>query len=166
MAELRETTPQERRALSMSVRRAAKLGGGAASVQHMTRVGEADLSRYGAPEQDDRHCPIDVAVDLDRMAGGPVVVAAMATLLGYRLVAEARPANGDLCLREIARIGSESAEVVAAILHAMADGTLCEADRRRINMEIEEACRVLRSVQGRLGTIGIVVKNNAGGDFP
>ncbi|MCG6115074.1 MAG: hypothetical protein MEQ84_07730 [Mesorhizobium sp.] len=154
MAELRETTPQERRALSMSVRRAAKLGGGAASVQHMTRVGEADLSRYGAPEQDDRHCPVDVAIDLDRMAGSPVIVAAMASLLGYRLVAEARAPGAEMCLREVARISTESSEVVAAVLDAMADGKLCEADRRRINMEIEEACRVLRSVQGRLGALG------------
>ena len=153
MAELRETTPQERRALSLSVKRAAKLGGGAASVQHMTRVGEADLSRYGAPDQDDRHCPIDVAVELDRMAGGPVIVAAMASMLGYRLVAEARGAGADLCLREVGRITSESAEVVSAILDAMSDGRLCEADRRRINMEIEEACRVLRTVQARMGAM-------------
>lgn len=75
---IRQTTPEHRLALKGAVRRALKLAGGAASVQHATRVGDGDLSRYGSPDHADRHCPIDVAtaiVSACRLVGeDPVAV--------------------------------------------------------------------------------------------
>lgn len=144
---LRASSPEEHLALKSAVKRCAKLAGGAASVQHMTRVGEAELSRYGAPDHADRHCPIDVAIDLDREAGHPVILEAMAALLGYRLVAaEAEPAE-PVSPRDLARIGTETAGFVAAVAEAGEDGKIDAVEERRIDMEAEEAIGAIRKVQ-------------------
>ena len=150
MDELRASTPDDRRALKAAVRRAGKLAGGFASVCHVTRVGESDLSKYAGIDHADRHCPVDVALELDREAGSPVIVATMAGLLGYRLVSAGAAASGGVCLREVARVAVESADVVAAVAAALADGKLDAADLTLIDREVEEACKVLRSVQARV----------------
>lgn len=147
MDEMRASTPDERRALKAAVRRAARLAGGAASVQHMTRVSETDLSRYAGPAHAERHCPIDVALEIDREAQSPVILAALAGMLGYRLVRERGGDRAGLDETAVAKVAKEAADVAVAIAAGRADGRLCEADRRAINQEIEEAVKALRDVQ-------------------
>ena len=149
--DLRASTAGERLALKAAVRRAAKMAGGGASVQHALRVGEADLSRYGSPEHAARHCPIDVALDLDREAGAPVIVAALAGLLGYRLVlVDAEPAQG-VTPDDISAVTVETAEAVKALCDRLGKGPASAADKAAIHKEIEEAVAALRTAQAHVG---------------
>ena len=83
---MRNTTPQERLALKAAVRRAVKLAGGGANAQHATRVAEPALSKYSSSGEPAHHCPVDIALDLDREAGAPVILSALAELQGFSLV--------------------------------------------------------------------------------
>jgi hypothetical protein len=142
---LRASSPEEHLALKSAVKRCAKLAGGAASVQHMTRVGEAELSRYASSEHGDRHCPIDVAIDLDREAGHPVILEAMAALLGYRLVPADEAAEPVITPVELANVCVEASGFVAAVADA-GDVIDCN-EARRIDIEAEEAVGAIRRVQ-------------------
>lgn len=150
---LRSITHEEELALKAATRRALKLGGGAASVQHMVGPDEAMLSRYGGPAHPDRFAKITDAVELDRQCGAPVIVAAMAALLGYRLVAEEEagapggPGGGDIGAGDIAAVFSESAEFAAAVAEAAQDGEITRSEVERVDLEGEGAIRAIRRVQ-------------------
>lgn len=155
MDDLRVSTPDERLALKASVRRSCKLGGGAASVQHSTRVGEVDLSRYGSKDHADRHCPIDVALELDREAGSPVIVSSMAALLGYRLVAADAEGSEPLSMRDVAQVSTEAAQLIGAIAEAGSDGKFDAVEVGNIDKEAEEAVAAIRRVQAKAkGAVG------------
>lgn len=147
--DMRASTPDDRLALKAAVRRAAKLAGGAASVQHMTRASEHDLSKYASAEHADRHCPIDVAIELDREAGAPVILAAMARLVGYRLVALEREGDDAIDMRDLARLSVDTSRVIEDVSRALEDGEIDEAEDRQINIDIETAVRDLRALQDK-----------------
>lgn len=149
MDDMRASTPDERRALKAAVRRSCKIAGGAASVQHATRAGEVDLSRYASTEHADRHCPIDVAIELDREAGSPVIVSAMAALLGYRLVAEDAKGAEPLSMRDVAQVTTEAAQLVSAVAEASGDGKIDPHEVNNIDKEAEEAVAAIRQLQAK-----------------
>jgi hypothetical protein len=148
MDDMRASTPDERRALKAAVRRSCKIAGGAASVQHSTRAGEVDLSRYASTEHPDRHCPIDVAIELDREAGSPVIVSAMAALLGYRLVAEGAKGAEPLSMRDVAQVSTEAAQLISAVAEASVDG-IDASEVSNIDKEAEETVAAIRRLQAK-----------------
>jgi hypothetical protein len=147
--DMRASTPDDRLALKAAVRRAAKLAGGAASVQHMTRASESDLSKYASSEHADRHCPIDVAIELDREAGSPVILAAMAQLVGYRLVALERDGEEEIDMRDLARIAVDASRVIEDVTRALENGDIDAAEDRQIAIDIETSVRDLRVLQDK-----------------
>jgi hypothetical protein len=147
---MRPSSPQDRLALKAAVRRAAVFGGGAASVQYATRVDESDLSRYSNPAYPERHCPLDVALDLDLEAGQPVILSAFAAAQKFRLVPEQRGAAGSLGPHDVAKLCTEHADLMRSIAAALDDSTINSAEAREIHREIEELMAVLRDLQGRV----------------
>lgn len=143
--ELRASTPAERLALKAAVKRASKLAGGAASVQHVTRVCESDLSRYAGAEYEDRHCPVDVALDLDREAGHPVILSALAAILGYRLVAAEGAGDGGIGAADIAALFQENAEFAEAA--AAGASRITATELGRIERGAERAVAAVRRVE-------------------
>lgn len=72
-------------ALKSAVRRSRKLAGPRGAISEQTRVGSTQIANYEDARQADCHIPIDVAMDLDELAGEDVILAQMAALKNYRL---------------------------------------------------------------------------------
>jgi len=146
---LRSITQDEELALKAAVKRALKMGGGAASVQHMVGAEETRLSRYASPHDLDSHAKITDAIEIDRQAGAPVILSAMASLLGYRLVAEEREADAKLSPRDIARVATETSQFIAVLADASDDDVIDGNEQLLIDREAEEAVASIRRAQAK-----------------
>ena len=150
---MRSISDKEQLSLKAATRRALDMAGGQDAFQHMTRVRQAALSKYGSPAEDcaDKYMPIDVAVEADMEAGTPIITGKMAELLGYKLVPIG--ASGDqspLSVNDALRIANEVADVVKAITKALEnDGRVDCAEGREITREIDEAVQALMDVAKR-----------------
>jgi hypothetical protein len=156
MEDLRLSSPRDRLALKAAVNRAVDLAGGPSQSSHVTRGCASDLSRYGNQNYPDRHCPIDVVLDLDRAARSPVIAAALAEAEGYRLVAVDRQDVGEISMADVVRIVTEAGEAAKAIAESdrQACGRYTHAAKLKVNAEIEEAVAVLRCIQARINYDG------------
>ncbi len=146
----RLTSEHDRLALKAATRAALALAGGVARFELATRVQAPALSKYAAPQETIAFLPIDVAADLDRDIGAPVIAEALAALAGYRLVPADAPAAGTPNLADVARIMRETCDVSDALTAALADGRVTRTEARAIDREIEEAIRELRVLQSRV----------------
>lgn len=146
---LRSITQDEELALKAAVKRALKMGGGAASVQHMVGAEESRLSRYANPHELDSHAKITDAIEIDRQTGTPVILSAMASLLGYRLVAEEHEADSKLSPRDIVRVATETSQFMAVLADATDDNVIDSHERRLIDQEAEEAVASIRRAQAK-----------------
>lgn len=169
MRDLRKSTGDDRLALKAAVRRAVTLAGGGDSVTYATRVDASSLSRYGSPkaEHEKTHCPIDVALDLDREAGEAVITGAMAKALGFELLPMV-PAevSGVPWETKLCRLGQVRGEFYGVMGEALADGHLDAAEAGRIDAKIEEEIAQLRKIQARIrkeGEAGGAVVRLTGG---
>lgn len=81
--------------------------------------------------------PIDVAIDLDKAVGQPLVIAKAAEALGYDLVPKITLASVRRALSEgdVLDVMAEAMDFCRALRDAIADGQICQADRRRIERE-------------------------------
>lgn len=154
---MREISEKQAAMLKGCTARALKLAGGAAIVQHSTRVNEATLSKCASasPDNERNFVGIDVAVEIDLLAGSPVILSAMAEMAGYRLVTsdevvgDGRP----LTIHDALVIANEAADVVKAITEALAgDGTIDAAEDRIITREVDELVRVLKKTLRNVST--------------
>ena len=82
---MRISTDHERNALKTACRAAVHVCGPAKQITAMSRISESRISVCINRETED-FLPLDVAIEIDRLAGAPLIVEAMARLLGYRLV--------------------------------------------------------------------------------
>lgn len=130
--------------LKAATRRACEAAGPLAAISAQTRVDPALLSRYGNPDND-VFVPIDVAVDLDKLGDGDLILQAWADLRGYDLVprdcrAEAEPSA---IARHLAPVAKELSDVIGAIANTSAETPAAAA---RIEKEVAEASDVLREL--------------------
>tara|TARA_Y100000815_G_scaffold169233_2_gene153585 strand:+ start:5164 stop:5616 length:453 start_codon:yes stop_codon:yes gene_type:complete len=150
---MRNITDQELRGLKTTVALALKAVGGGSAFQQATRVLAPELSKYST-HADERHMPIDIAVELDRLSGEPSVIRHAAGLLGFDLKARAS-APGEAPTPELmASATKECLDVFQTWALAIADGQLDHADRVAIQREIQEAMRALTSLSDRIGRVG------------
>lgn len=151
---MRSISDKEQLSLKAATRRAFDMAGGPEEFQHMTRVRQSVLSKYGSTTQDcaDKFIPVDVAVEADVEAGSPIITAKMAHILGYKLVPVAADTvnAAPLGVHDALRIANEAADVVKAITSALTDGRIDQAEEREIAHEIEEAIKVLRDALTRV----------------
>lgn len=155
---MRTISEQEQRSLKAATDGAYVLGGGISCILPFTRVGVSTLSKYASynDEHRDSFIPADVAIEIDRRAKSPVIVRAMAALLGFDLVAVAggapdtQNAAEPLTEKDAHRVMSESMDVSQAILHALDDNRIDALERRGIAKELRESIRAQEDVLRRL----------------
>jgi hypothetical protein len=148
---VRTISDEEIRSLKGATDASYKLGGGVTDFPLLTRVNVSTLSKYASfnDENGDSLIPIDVAIEADRRAKSPVIVAAMARKLGFKLVvddeaqAEARPINDS----DLLDLMAEMNDVFTVVREAKATGTLgTAAVTKRISKEVHEAIRELKEL--------------------
>lgn len=125
-------------ALKNAVRRACQqAGGGLRELSGMTRLSAAQLSRFGdlASEQS---APLDVALDLDSLAGEPVITRALAQRLGYDLVASSAIVVTDTMAQHMAGLARECGDVMSRLASALADGTLTPREIQEIERDLAD----------------------------
>lgn len=139
-------TDLERRMLKSVVGLAVKTAGGQENAVNVnSRIGRAAaFSDYANPLLEDRHCPIDVAVELDQFNPEPLVLRAMARLTGHVLVALPEVAGSASPLgRVTGRALKEVGEVFSTLGRQLDDGVLTAVEDRRLERELDEAIEAL-----------------------
>ncbi|TAU98147.1 hypothetical protein ELI38_20290 [Rhizobium leguminosarum] len=130
------------------------LAGGNTLFQHSTRVVVSQLSKYASLNEDDEksYMPIDVAVDLDRAAGSPIITGTMAQLLGFRLepLGAAAAEADKLSERDAHKLLAEAMDVSQALLAAFADGRVDALEKKRLRVELREVIRAAETVLAKL----------------
>ncbi len=146
---MRTISEEETRSLKGATEASYTLGGGVRCFELLTRVNASSLSKYSSfnDENATSLIPVDVAVEADRQAKSPVITAAMARLLGYRLVPdEADQVRGPVTEQDAHNVLRESMDVSRAILDALLDKHVDSLERKRIAKEAREAIRAIEQV--------------------
>lgn len=146
---IRPTSDHDRDRLKAATGRAIERAGGGAALAAMTRVETPALSKYKAGHEAGHYMPIDVAVDADMAAGAPIILSAMASIQGYS-VTPLSGVTGKLTPKMIGSLIRETGDVSAAVLEAMADGTISPNERNAISREIDEALSALWTLRAAL----------------
>lgn len=148
----------ELRALKTATFNQVRAVGGADMFAPSTRVLQPALSNYGNKALPDKVIPLDVAVELDRAAGSPLLIGAAAGMLGYELSPRSLPAPAALGMDDAREVAKETSDVVNVLLQFLASGaSLDEALRRELLREIGEAKARLYQL-----ALKIVAGNRAG----
>jgi hypothetical protein len=143
-------TDLERRALKAVVGLAVKSAGGQENAVNVTsRISRpAAFSDYANAAIEDRHCPIDVAVELDQFNAEPVILKAMARMAGHALVRLPAIAATDAPLARVSgRAMKEVADVFATLGRQLDDGVLDRAEGPQFDREVDEAVEMLLALQ-------------------
>lgn len=136
----RLATDAERRHLKAMTLQAVHSVGGGDAFEPATRVKQGALSKYGSNSFPEHFIPLDVALELDRLSGSPVLIGACARMLGYRLVPAGSSADDDLSLADAQSVAKETGDVVNLLLTLLTKGKpLDAADRRAVLKEVSEA---------------------------
>lgn len=151
----RPSTEDMRRHLKLATKAALRAAGGAAGIvaSRLTRVGEATLSLYASlgSENELRSVPLDVALDLDFVAGEPLHAQALAGAQGYRLVPNFEErATGMFSLADVARIAHDYGEVQACCFDALEDGAISEPERIEMLARLGDLDRCSAQIRAKL----------------
>ena len=147
----RLATDAERRHLKAITRQAVQSVGGADAFVPATRIEAAALSKYGGNAYPDAFMPADVMLELDRLAGAPLIVGALAGMLGYRLVPAGEDRAHELDIADAQAVAKETGDVVNLLLGILTSGRrLDAADRRSILKEVTEAKASLYRIVAKL----------------
>jgi len=138
-------------ALKNAFRRACQqAGGGLRELAGSTRLGSAQLSRFGDLNSD-QFAPIDVALDLDSLAGEPIILRALASRLGYDVVPLTAPIMQAEPAQHLAGLARESGDAISRLAQCLADGKMtprewmdCERDLADLDAQVQSlraSCR-------------------------
>ncbi len=132
-------------ALKAATRRATQEAGTLAHVAERTRLDASRISKCGNPNEHE-FLPIDVAMDLDALAGDDRILRAWAEMRGYDLRKIERGVAVEDMARHVGAVGKESGELISEMCIAVADGKVTPAEALRI----EEAAEDVRDNVTRL----------------
>lgn len=152
---MRSISDKEALTLKAGFRRSLDQAGGGDAFQHATRMKAANLSKCGSANEDnmDKFVGIDVAVECDREAGSPIIVGAMAAMLGFQLVPAGQDVSGAAAIthRDALTISNEAADVVRTITEALEDGKVDLYERDQIVNQADELIKALHAIVKRIG---------------
>ena len=135
-------------ALKTSARRLVKAAGGVESAAQATRVGHAQLGRYG-DQKSQENMAVDVVADLESDVGAPIVTRALATLSGHLLI-PIPPAVGDAeWIGHLGALGKEFGEAMSKLSEAFRNGGTITAEESRemeLRREVNEAMEALAKI--------------------
>lgn len=135
--------------LKSATQKAAKLAGPLAEICQHTRLDAGTISRAGNMAESN-YLPLDVAVDLDKLAGDDVILRAMARLRGYELVPIKKAHEAIDLVRDAGAAAKETGEMVKAIADAARDGRYTPREAREIDNDAAEAEGVIASIRKRM----------------
>jgi hypothetical protein len=140
----------ERRALKNVVGHAVKLAGGQENAVNVTsRISRAAaFSDYANAALEDRHCPIDVAIELDQFNVEPLILKTMARMTGQALIPLPRITASDTPLGRITgEAMKEVSDVFGTLGRQLEDGTLSAIEGPFLEREIDEAVEKLLALK-------------------
>lgn len=110
--------------------------GGLEAAASACRVSVSVLSEYQSRNHPERMMPVDVALQLEAVAGEAVVTGAMARLQGLSL---GRPAEGEVPAigRAVALVARQAGAAAATFLDAHSDGHLDAGERAELRRLVE-----------------------------
>ncbi|MGO2958649.1 MAG: hypothetical protein ACTIDN_06380 [Acetobacter sp.] len=120
--------------LKTAVITALEASGGIDSVEKSVRVGRSQLGEY-RNRNSQLMAPVDVAVEIDRLAQHPHILSAMAAAEGYRLI-PMHFGEGNIP-RDLSKFAAATSDVLQEGLQSLEDG----------QVDIAEAHTVLRHAQ-------------------
>lgn len=142
---MRPTNEHERRDLSAACNRALRTYG-AANFAPDTRVGEAQLSKYGNVNDDDNFMPIDVVADLERLVQTPIVTEQLARIAGFRLVPDGEAAKMP-SLEDVGAFARSKGVLVSTMIAALLDGHVDHVERRELLPLVRDAIAKLQALE-------------------
>lgn len=116
----------------------------------MTRVKASALSKYKAVHDLEHFMPVDVVLDLELVAGYPILTEVMARLHGKRLVsAERDPAESCVvAVREsLEAVEDDTARLRLTIREAVADGKLDQAEKIEIRRKLDQLRKTIDDLE-------------------
>lgn len=143
--EIRRFGSAQYHALKTASKMLVSLLGGLDAAASCSRVQRSQISDYQNVHVAERFAPIDVVMDLESVAGSPLVTRAMAAALGYELVAVEARSAGRLAA-DLARFGRDASDLFAAAVGVLNGAHPTTAQRERMLADLHE----LRSVIGAL----------------
>lgn len=146
---MRPTSQEERRDLKATVGRMLRQVG-ASNVAKESRLGEAHLSRCTSPREKD-FMPIDVVVDIERMAGYPLITEFMAKLSGYELIASGAVADAP-DMADVSRLADTKGKLLSMLISSFLDGKIDNHERRTLLPILDDAIAQMQDL--RAGLIG------------
>nr|WP_299805879.1 phage regulatory CII family protein [Tardiphaga sp.] len=125
-----------------------------ADLARRTRIDASRISKAGNPNESE-FLPIDVAMDLDALAGDDRILRAWAELRGFDLVKDERGVAVESMARHVGSVGKESGELISEMCSAIADCKVTPAEATRIEaaaedvkdnvLRLQDDCRRIRS---------------------
>ncbi|MEA3534265.1 hypothetical protein [Rhizobium sp. CC-YZS058] len=148
---IRGISGEEVRTIKKATEAAYRLAGGVSVVATRTRASISQLSKYAStnPENGETLIPLDVAIEVDRAAGSPVIITAYAEMLGFQLVVatpDEQSDEGPVSEGDAHSIARKAMSLAEEIFAALEDGKVDAMERRSI---VEKCYRLKRAV-GRL----------------
>ncbi|MGA0561719.1 phage regulatory CII family protein [Ancylobacter sp. VNQ12] len=146
--------------LKNAVRRACQqAGGGLRGLASQTRLSPAQLSRFGDINSD-QSIPLDVALDLDSLAGEPIIASALSERLGFDLVPQTQAVVAHATMpQHLSGLARESGEAISHIAAALADNQLTPNELIAIERELGD---VDAQVQSARATVRAMIMNMRG----
>lgn len=149
MTNERASSRAERFALKAVTAQALSQAGGEHMAAHTTKS-PAQLYRYGQ-RNDPAFAPVDVVLEIDRMAEQPIITAQLAASLGFRLVPIAAAEKTASLTSLISRFIGEASDVARTALEADEDGEHSPIEKRAILKELQELQSVATEIRRWVG---------------
>lgn len=145
----RRDIPQHHRSLKALTRVLISKCGGLDASAACVRVGRSQLANYHDMHSD-QFAPLDVVVELEAVAGEPVMTAELARRAGCLLLPVPDAARG-LLAQDMAQLGREIGETFAAYAAAIGDdGEVDLAEAEKISRELADVIRIATQALGNL----------------
>lgn len=128
-----------------------QLGGLDAAVT-CTRVRRSTLSEYTAPHLD-KFAPVDVVLDLERIAQEPLLTAALARLQGFELLPVLAGERGEVA-GALQKVASDTGILMADTIAALREGVVARKDRARIDEDLERLVRHAQAARRIIAQLG------------
>ncbi|WP_156379610.1 hypothetical protein [Rhizobium sp. Leaf383] len=152
---VRGISAEEVRTIKKATEAAYRLAGGVSIVTTRTRASISQLSKYASTnfENAETLIPMDIAVEVDRAAGSPIILTAYGEILGFQLVvaAPADEPDGPVTEADAHTIARKAMALAEEIFAALEDNVIDALEKRTIVDKCHRLKKTVRDMIKRLG---------------